>query len=84
MRIRASATIVAAKLTALITNTQPVPTQAISRPARPGPIIRAALNDALFRLTALANRSAGTMSATNVCRAGASMADTQPSSPANT
>ena len=43
---------------------------------------RAALNEALFRPTALASPSAGTISATNVWRTGPSIAVTQPSSPA--
>ena len=39
----------ARNVTALIRNTGPVPTQAISRPATPGPMIRAAWKEALFR-----------------------------------
>ena len=74
----------APKLAALIRNTGPVPTQAISRPAIPGPTIRAALNVALLRPTALGRCSCGTISLTKVCRAGLSSAVTTPSRRANT
>ncbi len=82
--ITTSATIVAAKVTPLIMKTQPVPTHAIISPATPGPISRAALNDALLRPTAFESLSCGTSSATNVCRTGPSTAETQPSRVAKT
>ncbi|MNW58607.1 hypothetical protein D3C74_364840 [compost metagenome] len=66
VRMRDSAKMVAPKLMPLMMNTQPVPTAAISRPATPGPISRAALNDALLRPTAFESLSLGTISATNV------------------
>src|SRR5690625_7199696 len=66
------APMVAAKVMPLIMNTQPVPTAATSRPATPGPIIRAALKEAEFRATALASEEAGTMSETKTCLAGRS------------
>jgi hypothetical protein len=56
----------------------PEPSQAISRPATAGPIIRARLNDAEFRPTALASWSVSTISLTNVCRAGVSNAVAAP------
>ena len=43
----------AAKLAALRTNAQPAPSAAMSRPAAAGPIMRAMLNDAEFKDTAL-------------------------------
>ena len=64
--------------------TGPVPTQAMSRPARAGPTMRAAWKDALFRPTALLWSSRGTISLTNACRAGASTAAADPSASANT
>ena len=64
-------------------NTHPVPTAAMSSPATPGPISRAALKDALFRPTAFDSLCAGTSSATNVCRTGPSMAVTHPRVSAN-
>ncbi len=82
-RIATSATIVAPKLTPLMMNTQPGPTPAISRPARPGPISRAPVNDALLSPTAFGRPSGGTSCATNVCRAGASNALATPRRRAN-
>jgi len=76
--------IVAANVTALITNTQPVPTAAIRNPATAGPISLAMLNDVEFRATAFGSESCGTISPTKVCRAGASKAAITPSRNANT
>ena len=81
--MRVSEKIVAANVTALMTNTHPVPTAAMSSPATPGPMRRAALKLALFRPTALDSLLAGTSSATNVWRTGPSMAVTQPRVSAN-
>jgi hypothetical protein len=67
-----------------MTNTQPVPTRAISRPATAGPIIRAPLNEAEFSASALESRSSPTISDTKDWRAGASNALAQPSSSAKT
>ncbi len=60
-------------------NTQPVPTAAIAIPATAGPTMRALLNVALLRLTALARSSGPTISLTNDCRTGVSMTPTTPS-----
>jgi len=68
----------------LIRNTQPDPTEAISRPAMAGPTIRAALNEVEFSATAFERLSSPTNSATKVWRAGASKAVTQPCSSAST
>ena len=64
---------------ALIAITQPVasappPSQAIMKPARAGPTIRAALNDAELSPTALVRSSLLTISLTKDCLAGASKA----------
>ena len=61
----------------------PDPRAAISRPASAGPIIRARLNDAEFRPTALVRSSGPTISLTNDCRAGASKADPIPNTNAS-
>ena len=63
-------------------NTQPGPTTTVSRPATAGPIMRAALNDAELRATALERLPPPTSCDTKVWRAGASKAATQPSSAA--
>ncbi len=68
----------AAKLAALIRNTGPVPTQAISKPAMAGPVSRAVLNEAEFNATALEMLSCPTSSETNAWRDGASMAPAIP------
>jgi len=73
---------VAAKLRPLMMKTQPGPTPAMSRPARPGPISRAPVKDALLRPTAFGRPSGGTNWATKVCRAGASKALATPSASA--
>ena len=49
-----------------------------------GPIIRAALNEVEFSATAFDRSASATRSETNVWRAGASNAVTQPSKNANT
>ena len=77
-RPRTSPTSGAMNVAPLMMKTQPGPTAAISRPARPGPIIRDAWNDALFRPTAFERFSIGTSSATKICRTGASSAGPQP------
>ena len=79
--VRASST--ATKLSVLTKNAGPVPTAAMTSPATPGPRIRAALNEALLRLTALASEVRGTISETNVWRAGLSMAVARPCSSAS-
>ena len=63
----------------MITNTQPVPTSAMHRPASAGPIIRASWKAVLFMATALPMISSPTRSETKLCRAGASKAMQQPS-----
>ena len=62
----------------LTTNAQPVPTLAMTRPAKAGPIMRAALNDVELRATALGKCSSPTNSATKVWRTGASSAAAEP------
>ena len=52
----------------------PEPISAISTPASAGPIIRARLNDAELRPTALARSGRSTISLTNAWRAGTSSA----------
>jgi hypothetical protein len=59
-------------------NTGPVSRAAITRPATPGPMSRAALKDALLRPTALLSDSCGTISETKVWRAGLSSAAATP------
>ena len=73
----------ATKLTPLIRNAQPVPTDAMTKPAAAGPIIRAALNDVELSATAFASSRSPTSSTTKVCRTGASNADAQPNRNAN-
>jgi hypothetical protein len=53
-------------------------------PAMAGPTIRAALNEAELRPTALVRSSAWTISLTNDCRAGASKAVPMPNTNAST
>jgi MFS family permease len=60
----------------------PEPSAAIMRPATAGPIIRARLNDAELRPTALVRSSGPTISLTNDWRAGASKADPMPNTKA--
>jgi hypothetical protein len=67
----------------LTANTQPVPTLAMSRLARAGPISRVDWNTAAFRAIAARSRLGGTTSATNACRAGASKAKIRPLANAN-
>ncbi len=67
------------KLTALMRNTQPVPTPAMSTPATAGPIMRAALKDAELSATAFERSSSETSSETKDWRAGASSAEAMPS-----
>jgi len=55
----------------------------ISSPAREGPTRRAPLKIVELRLTALARSPGPTISETNDCRTGASMAATEPSAPAS-
>ena len=83
-RSRLSEQSTAANEPALMRKTQPEPTAAIRRPAIAGPIIRAALNDVELSPTALERSASSTSSETNVCRAGESKAETQPSRNANT
>ena len=82
--ITCSATITAAKDAALTTKHQPMPTVAIRIPAMDGPMMRAAVNTALFRLTALATSSGSTSSGTKERRVGLSNAATVPRSTART
>ena len=56
----------------------PPPRAPIIRPASPGPRIRARLNAAELRPTALVTSSGSTISETNDCRAGASKAEPMP------
>jgi hypothetical protein len=56
----------------------------MSTPATAGPIMRAALNEVEFNATAFDRSVSPTNSATNVWRAGASNAVTQPKRNANT
>jgi len=56
----------------------PVLNAAMTRPASPGPMRRAALKDALFRPTALLSESRGTISETKVWRVGLSSAVATP------
>ncbi len=53
------------KVTVLRSSASPVPHQAMTRPATPGPIRRPALNDAELSATAFASFSGGTISETN-------------------
>ena len=64
-RSSASDSSVAAKVRALIRNTQPAPTATVSTPAAAGPTRRAALNDAELRATALGRSFSETSSDTN-------------------
>jgi hypothetical protein len=82
--MRETATTGAMNVSALSRNTGPVPTQPMSTPARPGPMSRALLKEALLSPTALGRSSRGTSSETNVCRAGPSIAVAVPSSAAKT
>ena len=83
-RIRVNEKTTARNEAALMMKTQPMPMLAMSRPATPGPISRAALNDALFKPTALGRSSSGTISVTKVWRDGESIAATTPDSSAST
>ena len=65
-------------------NAQPVPTEAMTRPATAGPIIRAALNEVEFSAIAFDRSASPTSSATKVWRTGASNAAAQPNRNANT
>ncbi|CAB4937158.1 unannotated protein [freshwater metagenome] len=80
-RLRASATMVAAKLAALTKKAGAVlpPEAAITPPATAGPTSRAPLNTVEFRLTALPSSAGPTISDTNDCRAGVSRELTTPS-----
>ena len=62
------------KVTVLSSSAGPTPHSAMTTPARPGPMRRPRLNDAEFSETALVSLSSGTISETNACRAGLSMA----------
>jgi len=64
-------------------NAQPVPTEAIMRPATAGPIMRAALNEVEFSAIAFESSASPTSSATKVWRTGASSAALQPNRKAN-
>ncbi|KKJ06594.1 hypothetical protein XF14_11545 [Burkholderia gladioli] len=68
----------------MITKAQPVPTEAITTPATPGPTMRAALNTVELSATALGRSSSPTSEVTKVCRTGASKAAALPNSSANT
>ncbi len=74
----------AANEAALIRNTHPDPTQAMTAPATAGPTIRAALKEVEFSATAFDRSASPTSSDTKVWRAGASNAEAQPSRNANT
>jgi len=73
----------ATKLIALLRNTQPVPTNVIITPATAGPTTRARLNVIELSATALVTCSEPTISPTNDCRIGASIAVKQPSTKQN-
>jgi hypothetical protein len=62
----------------------PEPNQAMSPPAAAGPMIRARLNDAELRPTALETWSGPTISDTNACRLGPSNAVPVPNTKAST
>ena len=70
--------IMAAKVTTLMSTTQPAPRTATSSPAMPGPIRRAPLNEVELRATAFGRSFLPTSSPTKVCRAGASIAVVTP------
>src|SRR5690606_41513555 len=72
----------AAKVAALSTKTQPVPTSAIRMPATAGPASRALWNESEFSATAFGGYSTETSSETKAWRAGASIADAKPSAKA--
>ncbi len=55
-----------------------MPTEAMIAPPIAGPMTRAALTTTLFRVTALLMSAGPTISMTNVCRLGLSMAVTTP------
>ena len=59
---------------ALSKNDGPVPNAAINKPETPGPINRARLKFAEFKLTALPRSARPTISAVKLCRTGASIA----------
>ena len=63
---------------ALTTNTQPGPTQSMTRPEIAGPISRAELKAVELRATAFGSMRAGTSSETNACRTGLSKAPAVP------
>ena len=65
-------------------NAQPVPTEAMTRPAIAGPTMRAALNEVEFSAMAFDKSRSPTSSATKVWRTGASSAALQPNRNANT
>ena len=65
--------------TALARKIQPVPTAAMARPATAGPTMRAELNVALLRLSALGRSSGPTSSTMNDWRTGVSSAEATPS-----
>ena len=82
--IATNAPTTAAKLTVLIHRAGATPAHAITRPASPGPIRRAALNDVLLRPTALLSRSGPTISEAKAWRVGTSKAWTTPPNVART
>ena len=59
-------------------NTGPAPMTAVSTPATAGPIMRAPLNEAEFRLTAFGSSFSPTSSETKACRAGLSRVVSMP------
>ena len=74
----------AKKLLPFSKNAQPVPTDAMVRPATAGPIMRAILNEVELSAMALDKSFSPTSSATKICRTGASNAEAQPDKNANT
>jgi len=72
------------ELSALTRKTGPVPNQAMARPARAGPTMRAELKVAADRASAFGSSRVSTISETNACRTGVSIALTTPSRPAKT
>ena len=81
---RESMATVTAKPIPLTTKAGVTPKRAITSPPRPGPTMRAALNDAELSATALATSPRPTISATKDCRDGCSSTLTSPLMKAST
>src|SRR6478735_1736844 len=78
VRMAANAPMTATKLSALSAKAQPIPTALISTPATAGPNIRPSWKLPELSPTALRTRLFGTISLTNVCRAGLSTTVARP------